>query len=49
MILPEGHENLTDEELVAALVSEELYTDIEARAVVAMLRHGDDDEVAASR
>lgn len=38
MILPAGHEGMTDDELAAALVAEGVYDENEARDAVALAR-----------
>lgn len=44
MILPEGHEDMTDDELAEALVTDGVYDEDAAAGVVFMLRHAEDDE-----
>lgn len=39
MILPDGHEKMTDAELVDTLVSQGIYEPDEAQAVVELARH----------
>lgn len=38
MIVPEGHEDMTDDELIAALVEDGVYDEDGAAAVVEILR-----------